>query len=110
MYSGFRQVRRAWMPVLLGVLAACSTTVERVADPDKLSGLAFLQAGVTTRQEVEARLGPPRQAYEPDRVTTYWLSDAKGRYEASEGPLIGYNLVLLFDADGVLDKWSLISK
>ena len=98
------------MPVLLAVLAGCSSTVELVSDPGKLSGLAFLQPGVTTKREVEARLGPPRQIYVSDHVTTYWLNEGKGRYEAGDGPLTGHNLVLLFDADGVLERWSLIRK
>jgi hypothetical protein len=98
------------MPVLLAALAACSSTVERVSDPDTLTGLAFLQPGLTTRNEVEARLGPPRQVYELDRVATYNLSHGKDRFEAAENPSIAYNLVLLFRPDGVLDKWSLISK
>lgn len=103
-------VRGALMPVLLAVLAACSSNVERVSEPDTLAGLAFLQPGVTTRKEVEARLGAPRQVYEPDRVTTYWLTGGRGGYETADSPVLGYNLVLHFRPDRVLDRWSLVSK
>jgi hypothetical protein len=103
-------IRGVLMPVLLVALAACSSTVERVSDPDSLAGLAFLQPGVTTRTEIEARLGPPWQLYEPDRVATYHLEQRKDRFEATENSFISYNLVLLFRPDGVLDKWSLVKK
>lgn len=103
-------LRCVLIPVLLAALVACSSTVERVSDPDSLAGLAFLQPGLTTRQEIEARLGPPWQVYEMDRVATYNLDRGNDRFEAAERPYFAYNLVLLFRPDGVLDKWSLISK
>lgn len=105
-----KAIRGVLMPVLLAALAACSSTVERVSDPGTLRGLAFLQPGLTTRNEVEARLGSPRQVYELDRVATYNLTQGKDRLEEAQDPAIAYNLVLLFRPDGVLDKWSLISK
>lgn len=96
--------------VLAGVLSACSTTVERVTDPAKLKGLAFLQPGTTQRQEVEARFGPPFCVYEKDRVATYQGERYKDGFRPTPDLRGHYNLVLLYRADDVLEKWSLVSK
>jgi len=95
--------------VLAGVLSACSTTVERVTDPAKLKGLEFLQPGTTQRQEVEARFGPPFCVYEKDRVATYQVKPFKDGFTTSPDRK-WYSLVLLYRADDVLERWSLVNK
>jgi hypothetical protein len=106
----YKQVCKLACIVLAGVLSACSTTVERVTDPAKLKGLAFLQPGTTQRQEVEARFGPPLNVYEKDRVATYRVEQSKDGFRATLDFRSGYSLVLHYRADDVLERWSLVHK
>jgi len=103
-----KQVHDVVLAVLIGVLAACSTTVERVTDPSKVQEFAFLQSGVTSNKEVEARLGRPLNVYEGGRIATYIFETVGGKYRPTADRSAPYHLVLVFRVDGVLERWSLV--
>ena len=91
------------------LLAACSSTVERVSDPGTLRLLGFLQSSQVTRNEVEGRIGPPFAAYEDGRIATYPLKRQGNRLEpAPEGSNL--RLVLVYRADGSVERWSLVNR
>lgn len=110
--------------VLLMALAACATPkvqaipAEQVIRSDLLS---FVHDGVTTREEVLLKLGTPSAQFEGQRILTYQIRiDKDGgasvfwprRSELHPGlthwePGV-YSLVLVFGADGVLAKHSLV--
>lgn len=98
-----------WAAVAMGMLPACSSTVERVTDTKTLGQFAFLQPGITTDAEVRARFGKPYAVYEDGRVVTYHLEFLGGQYRVSANPS-GYfvHLVLVYTADGMLEQWSLV--
>lgn len=103
-----RHVHDVLLAVLISILAACSTTVERVTDPSKVQEFAFLQSGVTSKEEVEARLGRPLNVYEGGRIATYVFGTLEGKYSATVDRSAPYHLVLIFRVDGVLERWSLV--
>jgi len=105
-----KHVHGVVLAVLIGILAACSTTVERVTDPSKVQDFAFLQSGVTSNMEVEARLGRPLSVYEGGRIATYIFKMVEGKYKATADSSAPYHLVLIFRGDGVLERWSLVYK
>lgn len=105
---------------LAGVLAlACAPPTLRLGDSVFLhtGRLSFLKDGQTTREDVLLRLGTPNAHFEGDRLLTYafWKS-SKGvwiRRGRSPAPGSAYtqptdNLVLLFDARGILVRHSLV--
>lgn len=73
--------------------------------------LDFLNDGTTRTEEVYKKLGQPTGRYEDSRILTYRLGKDEGGYF-----LVGtrnwieaqYSLVLVFDADGILRRRSLI--
>lgn len=94
--------------VSVGMIAACSSTIEPVTDKARLGELGFLQTGVTTSKEVAARLGSPLNTYEGGRINTYQLQKIKGGYEATGDQKAVYHLILVYRPDGVLERWSLV--
>jgi len=96
------------LAVCIGLLFACSSTVEPVAVAARLKGLAFLQPGVTSRLEIEARLGKPQNLYESGLVATYYLDNLD--VHAKPAGRGRFHLVLLYGASGRLEKWSLVDK
>lgn len=112
------------------LLAGCAVPVAFTAvpeDPGKLDcapGLAFLTETSTTRNEVLLRLGPPSSSYEGERIAIYPLvRDARGRFhvttrevalalsaQAAGVSLHRTDLVLVFDADGVLTRRALVER
>lgn len=106
------------------IVAGCATVAIPGAD---LHLLQFLQSGQTTRREVVLKLGQPSATFEQERILTYRLGhDPKQGYYvvsstrvlSSQGNLYmvpefswevaRYSLVLIFDANGVLEKQSLV--
>jgi hypothetical protein len=82
--------------------------------------MSFLAVGVTTRQDVMLRLGPPSGRFENEKILTYRLGyepKNQGYYVVErEGGLGGwptwlwakFSLVLVFNEAGVLEKHSLV--
>jgi hypothetical protein len=72
----------------------------------------FIQDGVTTRQEVQTRLGDPGATYEGDRILTYRLARDEGGYfllrNKSDWLGVCSNLVLVLDDHDVLRRHSLV--
>ena len=101
--------------VLLGLLAGCATTTP--TDPCASSELLkFLNIGHTTREEVSQKLGKPSAAFEMGKILTYRIGEdpARGLYlvsgNAANQPWksVRYSLVLVFDADEVLQRQNLV--
>jgi hypothetical protein len=94
----------------LALLAACSAPgLQGQADL-----LGFLQDGATRREEVHTRLGEPNASYEGDRILAYRLVRDEAGYVLVRGRRlvdwreVRYNLMLAFDAQGVLRRHALI--
>jgi len=102
---------------LLGAVGCHAHRTEAVG-PGEIEppGLNLLKDGVTTRDTVRASLGEPSGRFEDDRILTYRLNK---KYEVTPGTLEPgktsiewceerYSLVLVFGADGVLERHRLI--
>ncbi|HXZ91487.1 MAG TPA: hypothetical protein VEG36_01275 [Burkholderiales bacterium] len=103
-----KKVLSAVAVLLVCVLCACSSTVERVSDPKELQALGFLQANAVSRREVEGRLGQPGTIYENGRIVTYSLAKRDDRFEVTGSAAPEYTLVVVYRADDTLEKWSLV--
>jgi len=92
------------------LLAACGTTPLR-GQPDLL---AFLADGSTRREEVVTRLGEPTRCLRSGEICTYRVShDEAGQYVKIDVGGANWmdtdgSLVLVFDADGVLRRHSVV--
>jgi hypothetical protein len=88
-------------------LVACA-----VAPKGRKELLDFLADGMTRREEVLAKLGPPSARFEDSRILAYRLASDDGGYllATSSGSWAGtdFNLMLVFDRDDVLQRHSLI--
>lgn len=92
-------------------LVGCMTPIPG-ASPNLL---AFLNPGHTTRQEVVLKFGQPSGAFEQERILTYRLGEdpQQGYFLVTPKSLmpwsqVRHSLVLVFDAQGVLEKQSLV--
>jgi hypothetical protein len=76
--------------------------------------LGYLVDGTTTRAEVVLKLGLPARTFEGDRIALYrlaWSADDGLRPLAWHAPLLAaYDLVLVFDAGGVVEQHALVAK
>jgi hypothetical protein len=107
-----RQMTHLILVALVGTgLASCMPTVP-FADPNLLS---FLRMGETTRQDVLLMLGQPSASFEQERILTYRLGQdsTQGYYlvtpsQFSQWQNVHYSLVLVFDANGRLEKQRLV--
>jgi hypothetical protein len=93
--------------VLLAAVSGCATQT-----PGKQDLLKFLAPGATTRAEAILHLGEPSRSYENSRILTYRVDKEDNGYVIVE-PVgmwsgVRYSLVLLFDDQGVLQKYSLV--
>ncbi|MBU6510784.1 MAG: hypothetical protein KGR99_00570 [Betaproteobacteria bacterium] len=92
-----------------GVLALAGCATPPVGRKDLLD---FLRDGSTTRGEVELALGEPSAQYEDSRVLAYRLRKDQGGYvllrRRDDWSSVQYDLMLLFDAAGVLQRHSLV--
>jgi hypothetical protein len=89
------------------VLAACVS-----APVGRNDLLDFLRDGETRREEVRMRLGEPSAQYEGERILAFRLSKDSGGYvlikPGNTWSGVGYNLMLAFDGEGVLQRHSLV--
>jgi hypothetical protein len=99
------------MLLLQVALAGCVTTTSG-GKPDLL---AFLEREPVNKSEVLAHLGEPNEAFEVDRVLTYRLTSDRGslsvrRNDKTKGwEGVSYDLVLVFDANGSLQRHNLVA-
>jgi len=77
--------------------------------------LAFLQNGVTTRADAVLQLGTPTATLEQEKIITFRIGqDPKQGYyvvsprQASPWQSVRYSLVLVFNAEGVLQRHRLV--
>lgn len=93
--------------IVVGCLGGCVTA--RKVDSSTISKYeGFIQDGTTTKQEVLDRLGPARSEYESGRILIYhvYLQD-DGRMTLDKKGTC-HACVLVFDADNVLERHSLV--
>jgi len=103
------------------LLVGCTPPTLQQAEPSfrHAGGLAFLEEGRTTREEVLWRLGTPNAHFEGERILTYAFSKlADGRWirrgrqqTMAWGPAYQHpteSLVLVFGPDGRLLRHSLV--
>ena len=102
--------------VVIGCLTLVACATAPVGRKDLLD---FLNDGVTLRDDVRLNLGEPSAEYEASRVLAYRLGkndtgyvlagpEAKWRSELVKWRDVQYNLILVFDLDGVLRRHSLV--
>jgi hypothetical protein len=89
------------------VLAGCAT-----APVGRQDLLDFLADGVTRREDVQLKLGEPSGQYEEARIVAYRLSRDEAGYilvgHRNDWHGVQYNLMLVFDAEGVLRRHSIV--
>jgi hypothetical protein len=89
------------------LLAACA--LAPVGHKDLLD---FLNDGITHREEVQLKLGEPSAQYECSRIQAYRLRKDEGGYvlvgRRDTWYGIQYNVMLVFDADGILRRHSVV--
>jgi hypothetical protein len=102
----------ATVMLAIGLLGAgCATPNPFHADPQLLQ---FLADGQTTKEAVLLKLGQPSATLESERFLTYRLGYEKkdGYFLIERAPVgwfgVKYNLVLVFDPQGVLRRHSLV--
>ena len=107
-----KSLNRLGVILLVGLATGCVSQTIAGASP---SLLRFLQMGVTTREEVLLKLGQPSAAFEQEKILTYRLGEdsRQGYFVVSPKALlpwqaVRYSLVLVFDANGVLQRQSLV--
>lgn len=108
-------------PVAIAVLgitlftAACATPKPPpAADVLSRRDLAYLVDGSTTREQALLRLGLPSRSFEGERILLFRLgwTEREGLAPVAwhSAALAGYDLVLVFDAQGVLARHALVAK
>jgi hypothetical protein len=99
-------------------IGGCSQRIVTIDKRFVSEQFKFLRDGVTSQTEVLNRLGEPKNRYENDRILIYLIHEDQN-YRLNVVPSISiqpdrlrnvyYNLVLVFGADLVLDRHSLVS-
>lgn len=113
-------MRRTLAALSLGVACALGVGACATAPPPPPAQLlaseplAFLVDGRTARAEVTLRLGLPARTFEADRIAIYRMgwSAERGAFALDYAPTTGraWDLVLVFDAAGVLARHALVAK
>lgn len=102
-------VRVAALGVALAALQLAGCARPPAARKDLLE---FLHDGSTTREQVELALGEPSARFEHSRVLAYRLKKDQAGYvllpRRDNWASVQYDLMLLFDASGVLQRHSLV--
>lgn len=98
--------------------ASCSTPIVAVDENVIAEKFKFIRVGKTSREEILGRLGTLVHSYEGDRILTFsFQEDTNGRSHIVTRPLGDsgptwrrdiHTVVLIFDAEGILEKHSLI--
>ena len=114
-------MNRLW--ILLPLLTSCAQgRVTGPIDPDQ-EGLSLplrVEAGATKREDVLLRMGPPSSSFEGDRILSYRLSrhgqalfvvpplPETGEPRYSTWSNSDHNLILVFNANQVVERFSLL--
>ncbi len=103
--------RQCWMLTIILAGACSSASVGPETDEALLAGLGYVRVGEVTRNEVEARLGPPQASYEGGRITSYMLTEDRWQLRlASADRSPKFDLMLVYGDDGRLANRSLVRK
>ena len=110
--------------VVLGLASGCATPKLVPVPPEDMMRtdlLAFIRDGVTTREEALVRLGTPSAQFEGQRILTYQIRMDESREAHVVWPRRSelypaltqldpgiHSLVLVFEADGLLERHSLV--
>lgn len=104
----------------LGLLLGCAPPVLEPGQLQQLETgmLAFLQDGVSTREEISQQLRAPLARFEGGRIVTYDFSFKEGQWHVDGSPLTSdwlyhvnhgsCSLVLVFRPDGILARHRLV--
>jgi hypothetical protein len=100
------------------LLFACSTVTP--VEPQLVrERLPFIQDGKTSKEEILNRLGEPANRYEDGRILTYKMCkdiELQGRLHVCgtrggrEGIFSGGTLILVFGADNLVERHSMVVK
>jgi hypothetical protein len=98
--------------LVLVALMGCLSIVKPMGDETASQWIPFIRDGTTTLEEVRNRMGEPSDTYEDGRVLIYWMCEEGKRLRSGKDCKTGhtFNLVLVFEADGVLERHSLVEK
>ena len=112
---GFRKLLLPGIALLLVSLAGCAT--EQTVPGARPDLLAFLQDGSTTRTDAILRLGQPSSTLERENILTFRIGEdmKQGYYLIAarehmqwQWESARYSLVLVFNAEGVLQQHNLV--
>jgi hypothetical protein len=100
-------VARNLLAIVLLVLAGCA--LEPLGHKDLLD---FLSDGVTRREDVQLKLGEPSSRYGSSKILAYRLRSDEWGYvlvrRRDNWECVTYSLILVFAANGVLRRHSLV--
>ncbi len=111
----FRLRQAGMVLIALFFLLSAGCETPRIIPGASLDLLRFIQEGKTTREEIVLKLGQPAASFEQEKILTYRLGeDPKQGYflivpnQLRQWQAVAHSLVLVFGADGVLQKHSLV--
>lgn len=94
--------------VLILMLTGCASTLPQ--ETVERQAFSWVEPGRTTRSEAVFMLGMPRSAFEQDTILVYGVNCPSGAscrtvpWRGVDGGDLHYQLVLLFDATGLLEQ------
>lgn len=95
----------------VGVVCACRGPIEQANTKEFAAAFSFIANKQTTSGEIQTRLGPPHEQFEKGRIWIYWVAmdennvpHTRTRFDRQPR----FNLVLVFDADRILERHSLL--
>ena len=109
-------MRRSYLPGLLlptvalaAGLAAC--TAAPVVDDRTRALVGPVEAGRTTRQQIEARYGAPIDTFEHDRIAAWLLVERDDEMRSALYPdhRGGFNLMIEFGDDDTVERHAIIA-
>jgi hypothetical protein len=115
---------RPWIilvSIFISITGGCASGLHPTPATDEETAqgpLAFLRDGSSSKEEVILKLGAPAAVFESERILTYRLRHtreegmkvmAKEAHAYETWDSVQYSLVLVFDAQQVLQKHSLVT-
>jgi hypothetical protein len=114
MRAGKSLVQSAIIAMAIIAVATGCARRDRIGADEELRYAGFMQDGHTTKNEVEARLGPPRSVFEDGKVLIYRVfMDDEGRmnlrFKGGQTPVFECSVCILeFDEKNVLVRHSIV--
>jgi len=112
----YRKSKRLFLLFIGVFILGCSHHIVGINGEEAGKLLPFVKDGTTIKQEVIRRLGRPTESYENGRIIIYLMVHRRGHplevfntENKDNSRIVGtYQLILVFDRDGVLDRHSLV--